>query len=41
MESQLALALPELDGLLEPTAYTGLAGAFVDRVVRAAKTLAS
>ena len=36
-----ALSAAELDGLLEPTAYTGLAGAFVDRVVRAAKTLAS
>lgn len=36
-----ALDAAELDRLLEPTAYTGLAGAFVDRVVRAAKTLAS
>jgi len=36
-----ALGAAELDRLLEPTAYTGLAGAFVDRVVRAAKTLAS
>jgi adenylosuccinate lyase len=33
------LDAPELDRLLEPTAYTGLAARFVDRVVHAARRL--
>ena len=34
-----ALARDEIDGLLDPAAYTGLAGPFVDRVVREARRL--
>ena len=34
-----ALSGDELDRLLDPTAYTGLAGPFVDRVVRGARRL--
>src|SRR5260370_10550905 len=36
-----ALDGDELDRLLDPTAYTGLAGAVVDRVVREAPKLAA
>ena len=35
-----ALDAPELDRLLEPAAYTGLAGRYVDRVVSTARRLA-
>ena len=40
-DPRVAGALPEgeIDRLLEPTAYTGLAGTFVDRVVREARRL--
>ena len=40
-DSRIAGALPEgeIDRLLEPAAYTGLAGTFVDRVVREARRL--
>ncbi len=34
-----ALPAGEIDRLLEPTSYTGLAGTFVDRVVREARRL--
>jgi adenylosuccinate lyase len=42
-DPRIAKVLPEgeLDRLLDPTAYTGLAGAFVDRVVREARRLNS
>ncbi len=42
-DPRIARVLPEgeLDRLLDPTAYTGLAGAFVDRVVREARRLNS
>ncbi len=36
-----ALGADELDRLLDPSANTGLAGPFVDRVVREARKLAS
>src|SRR5207247_2325447 len=40
-DPRVAAALPgdELDQLLDPAAYTGLAGPFVDRVVREARRL--
>lgn len=40
-DARIASALPaeEIDRLLEPTSYTGLAGTFVDRIVREARRL--